>query len=528
MGLIKWIRGSDKETRSQLTDKSWWKTVFSGAETFSGETVTQDTALHQPAVFACVRVISEDVASLPIKIYSRVSDMVREPIDSHPVAKLFQVAPNPEMTPFTFKETMTAHVLLYGNAYAEIERDNSGTAIGLWILLPENMTIEIKDGTVWYNYNAAGTSVRLPSENVFHIKGLGHDGIVGYSPIGYAREVIGMAQAMQKSGGTFFQNSSRPSGVLSHPAKLSEDAAKRLRKGWDSMYSSANNHGKTAILEEGMKWDSLSIPHADSQWLEARQYALQDICRIYRMPPHMIQDLSRATYSNIESQQIQYMQGTLMPWLRRWEQEISRKLLGVDDKSIYAEFLAEEALRGNTIDRYAAYRTARESGWLSINEIRKRENLNTIGEQGDKYIMPLNFADVEYVEPPPEEVRENSNLPEESSSDWLVDSVRRAVAIIRNASNRNANKEDAHDWELFVECDEPLYRKVETILEPCCKSMGYCEQEVGHELVSTWKSAIENADTPVLRVESCDNWAKSFMNSESAAVLIQRSGQNDR
>ena len=392
MGLMKWIgKGKDKETRSQLTDTSWWKTVFAGAETFSGETVTQDSALHQPAVFACVRVISEDVASLPIKIYSRVSEMVREPINTHPVAKLFHTAPNPEMTPFTFKETMTAHVLLYGNAYAEIERNGAGDPIGLWILLPENMAIDISDGKVWYVYNG---KARIPSENILHIKGLGHDGIQGYSPIGYARETIGMSQAMEKSGGTFFANSSRPSGVLSHPEKLSEDAAKRLRQGWDGMYSGNGNSGKTAILEESMQWQSLSIPHSDAQWLEARAYALQDICRIYRMPPHMIQDLSRATYSNIESQQIQYMQSTLMPWLRRWEEEISRKLLGVDDRSIYAEFLAEEALRGNTIDRYAAYRTARESGWLSINEIRKRENLNTIGEEGDKYIMPLNFADV--------------------------------------------------------------------------------------------------------------------------------------
>ena len=184
-------------------------------------------------------------------------------------------------------------------------------------------------------------------------------------------------------------------------------------------------------------------------------------------------------------------------------------------------------MRGNTIDRYAAYRTARESGWLSINEIRKRENLNTIGEQGDKYIMPLNFADVEYVEPPPEAVRENTTPPVETSSDWLVDSVRRAVAIIRNASNRKANKEGAEDWDSFVQGDEPLCKKVETILEPCCRSMGVCEQEVGNELVGTWRSAIETADTSEMRVEACDNWAKSFLNGDSATVLIERSKQHE-
>jgi len=238
----------------------------------------------------------------------------------------------------------------------------------------------------------------------------------------------------------------------------------------------------------------------------------------------MIQDLSRATYSNIESQQIQYMQGKRMPWLRRWGEEISRKLLGVDDKSIYAEFLAEEALRGNTIDRYAAYRTARESGWLSINEIRKRENLNTIGEEGDKYIMPLNFADVD-AEVIEDELRENPRS--EPSVDWLIDSVRRAVSIIRNASNRNANKEGAVDWDTFVEGDEPLYKKVETILEPCCRSMDLSEKEVCNELVNTWKSAIATADTAVMRVEACDNWAKSFLNGDSATVLIHRSKKHD-
>ena len=196
--------------------------------------------------------------------------------------------------------------------------------------------------------------------------------------------------------------------------------------------------------------------------------------------------------------------------------------MGVDDKSIYAEFLAEEALRGNTIDRYAAYRTARESGWLSINEIRKRENLNTIGAEGDKYIMPLNFADVdsEVIE---DEVREQPK----ALDDWLIDSVRRAVSIIRNASNRNANKEGAVDWDSFVQGDEHLCKKVETILEPCCRSMGFCEEEVCNELVNTWKSAVATADTTMMRVEACDNWAKSFLNGDSATVLIQRSKQHE-
>ena len=231
MGLLSWLKSSEEiETRGGLRDTTWWETVFSGSSTSSGIKVTADSAMHQPAVFACVRVISEDVASLPIKVYTKVSDMVREGVDAHPVNQLFSKRPNSEMTPFTFKEVLTAHVLLYGNGYAEIERDNSGNVIGLWILLPENMQLKVVNGEVVYVYNSNAGTITYPSEKIFHIKGLGHDGLIGYSPIEYARETIGISAAMEKSGGTFFSNSSRPSGILSHPAKLSEGAAKRLRE----------------------------------------------------------------------------------------------------------------------------------------------------------------------------------------------------------------------------------------------------------------------------------------------------------
>jgi len=528
MGLLTWFSGKqDKETRGQLKDPSWWKSVFTGAESYSGETVTQDSALRQAVVWACVQAISQDVASLPIKIYSRISESTREPITDHPVAKMLHTAPNGEMSPFTFKEVMTSHVLLYGNAFAEIERNQQGQPIGLWILLPENMQVSVSEGEVIYTY---GGRVTIASENVFHLKGMGHDGILGLSPIEYAKNVIGDMQAMQKSGGSFFANSSRPSGVLSHPAKLSEDASKRLREGWNKMYSGSQSVGKTAILEEGLKFSSMTIPHSESQWLEARQFAVIDICRMYRMPPHVVQDLSHATYSNIESQQIQYLSQTLMPWLRRWEQEVNRKLIGVDDRSVYAEFLAEEALRGNTLDRYSAYRTARESGWLSINEIRARENLNNIGEQGDKYIQPLNFADVGYEEVVEEErTAPAPAMNQEQVNDWLVDSVRRAVAIVRNASNRKAEKVTEEEWnDWLIQSDKQLNQKVSQILEPCCRSINVNEEVVCTELLDTWLGAMRKTETREQRIETCNAWAKSFVNYESAELLIQRSKQDEK
>ena len=530
MGLLNWFSGKEeKETRHTLRDPSWWKTVFTGSSSYSGETVTQDSALRQSVVWACVQAISQDVASLPIKMYSRISENSREPISDHPVAKLLHTAPNGEMSPFTFKQTMTAHVLLYGNAFAQIERNQQGQPIGLWILLPENMSVSVSEGEVLYTYTTGSGQAVLQSKDVFHLKGMGHDGILGFSPIEYAKMVIGDMQAMQKSGGSFFANSSRPSGILSHPAKLSEDASKRLRQSWDGLYQGSSSVGKTAILEEGLKFNAMSIPHSESQWLEARQFAVIDICRMYRMPPHVVQDLTHATYSNIESQQIQYLSQTLMPWLRIWEQEVNRKLLSVDDRSVYAEFLAEEALRGNTLDRYSAYRTARESGWLSINEIRKRENLNTIGEEGDKFIMPLNFADVgeEVVEE--ERTAPAPAMNQEQVNDWWVDSVRRSVAIVRNASNRKAEKVNDEEWDdWLIQSDKQLTLKVSQILEPCCRSMDVNEQDVCKELLNTWLGAMGKTETREQRIETCNHWAKSFVNYESAELLIQRSKQDEQ
>ena len=519
MGLLTWFNNSKKkQTRSILSSpNSWLSSVFTGAATASGQKVTTDSALRQPAVFACVRVISEDVASLPCKIYQKNSDGNRTSISSHPIAKLMQLTPNPEMSSFTFKETMTAHVLTHGNAYAEIEHNGAGEVVALWILLPEKMQIKVIEGNIVYEYD---NKMRLSSDKVLHLRGLGHDGIMGYSPIQYCKETIGISAAMEQSGGSFFANSSRPSGVLSHPAKLSEDASRRLRQGWDGMYSGSGNLGRTAILEEGMQWKGLSIPHSDAQWIEARQFALQDIARMYRVPPHMIGDLSRSSFSNIESQQISYMQQTIMPWLRRWEQEINRKLIG-GDGSLYAEFMAEEILRGNTSERFDAYKTARESGWMSVNEIRERENLNKI-EGGDSYIQPLNFADIE--------IAKEIQSPDESDAratteiEWLSDSIDRAVSIIRNASNRKADKLSEEDWqEWMMEQDAQFVAKVEEIVDPCCKSMNICRQGIVLELMDTWRCAVSTAETLEQRVECCNNWASSMRSSESVEILVKRS-----
>jgi len=514
MDFIKWFRKT--ETRGSLANPStWMKTAFGGTSTSSGEKVSTDSALHQPAVFACVRVISEDVASMPLRIYGKGRNGGRFPIDSHPVAKLFHTAPNSAMSPFTLLETMQSHQLLFGNAYAEIERNGKGEPVALWILQPEQMQVKVVEGEVVYEYNGKD----FTSDKILHLRAMGHEGLLGFSPIQYAKETIGISQAMEKSGASFFANSSRPAGVLEHPAKLAEDAAKRLRSSWQDMFSGSQNTGRTAILEEGMKWRGLTIPHSDSQWLESRQYALQDIARIYRVPPHMIGDLSNATFSNIESQQRSYLQQTLMPWLRRWEQEVNRKLLAVDDRSVYAEFTTAEILRGNTPERFAAYKTARETGWLSINEIRRMENKNPI-KNGDSYIQPLNFIDAEIA-------KEVQAPKAERADEWLNDSINRAVGIIRNASNRKANKLTAEEWqEWLIHEDFAMREKIQTILEPACINLDVDANEIAGDLLKSHQATMGLLESinPKDRLEECKRWADCY---KPDAILLQRNNDNE-
>ena len=432
-----------------------------------------------------MRVIAEDVASLPVKLYESKGNGEREELRDHPVADLLRMQPNHEMTPFTFIETMTAHVLLYGNAFAEIERNGAGVPVALWPLLPDRVSVRIVGGEVVYEYNSGGNTTMLSSDKVIHLRGLGSDGVVGYSPIAYARETVGMSRALEKSGGAFFANSSRPSGVLSHPGRLTEDAMRRLRQSWESLHSGASNAGRAAILEEGMSWTATSVPHDDAQWLEARQFALQDIARIYRVPPHMIGDLSHATFSNIESQQIAYLQHTLMPWLKRWEQELTRKLISFPrEGGLYLEFLADGVLRGNTSERYGAYKVARETGWLSVNEIRKRENMNPI-DGGDAYIQPLNFTEV--GSQPDQEPAEDRSV----TDAWLVDSMSRAAGMLTNAARRrasNAGADDVGDW--IQSQNGKLTSKVVDIVEPASRMAGRCPDELATSIVQTWQHAM--------------------------------------
>lgn len=361
----------------------------------TGLSVTETTALSVVAVYACVRILSETVASLPLFLYKRL-DRGKQRAGDHPLYPLLHDVPNPEMNSFTFRETLMAHLVTWGNAYAEIEWDSYTKVKALWPLRPDRMQVWRENDQIVYKYylpNSAGM-VTLPAYRVWHIPGLGFDGLVGYPPITLAREAIGLSLATEEFGARFFGSGAAPGGVLEHPGKLSKDAQDNLRKSWNEMHSGLSNQHRLAILEEGMKWNKIGIPPDDAQFLETRKFQKNEIASFFHIPPHMIGDLERATFSNIEEQALEFVVYTMRPWLVRWEQSINQKLLNPDERADYfAEFLVDGLLRGNIQARYQAYATGRQWGWLSANDIRELENQNPLpGEEGDIYLNPMNMV----------------------------------------------------------------------------------------------------------------------------------------
>jgi HK97 family phage portal protein len=367
-----------------------------GRNTATGLKITEKTALESVAVFACVRILSETLASVPLPLYKRITVRSKRRAHEHPLYTLLHDAPNPEMDSFNFREALMVHLVLWGNAYAEIDWNmNTGRPQALWPLLPNKMRVKREKGNLFYYYRLPnGTEKIFPALNIFHIPGLGFDGLIGYSPIHMAREAIGLSLATEEFGARFFGNSANPSLGLEHPGKLSTEAHDRLKKSVEEAYTGLSNQHRIMILEEGMKASKFTIPPEDAQFLETRKFQTNEIARFFRIPPHLIGDLEHATYSNIEEQSLEFVVYTMRPWFVRWEQAINRKLLWPDErKDYFAEFLAEGLLRGDVKSRYTAYSVGRQWGWLSANDVRELENMDPLPEdQGNIYYMPMNMV----------------------------------------------------------------------------------------------------------------------------------------
>ena len=408
-------------------------TFFMGSS-IAGKSVTERSAMQMTAVYSCVRILAEAVAGLPLHLYRYKDSGGKEKATNHPLYLLLHDEPNPEMSSFVFRETLMTHLLLWGNAYAQIIRNGRGEIMALYPLMPNKMSVDRdENGQLYYTYTRSaeeaktaetGRVVLRPSD-VLHIPGLGFDGLVGYSPIAMAKNAIGLAIATEEYGAKFFANGAAPSGVLEHPGTIKDPS--RVREAWQSQFGGSANSGKIAVLEEGMKYTPISISPEQAQFLETRKFQINEIARIFRVPPHMVGDLEKSSFSNIEQQSLEFVKYTLDPWVVRWEQSIARALLSEDEKRTYfVKFNLEGLLRGDYASRMNGYATARQNGWMSANDIRELENLDRIPteEGGDLYLingnmLPLGHAGA-FASNDPYSFEEEENDPDEAQNEEVL------------------------------------------------------------------------------------------------------------
>ena len=374
--------------------------LFGG--TAAGKPVNEQTSMQVTAVYCCGRILSEAVASLPLHLYRYTSEGSKEKAVDHPLYFLLHNEPNPEMTSFAYRETMMTHLLLYGNCYSQIIRNGKGEVVALYPLMPNRMRVDRDTkGQLYYEYQTGqdeartmkGTIVRLQPKDVLHIPGLGFDGLVGYSPIAMAKNAVGMAIACEEYGAKFFANGATPGGILEHPGVVKDP--EKVRESWMSAFGGSANSNKVAVLEEGMKYTPISISPEEAQFLETRKFQIDEIARIFRIPPHMIGDLEKSSFNNIEQQSLEFVKYTLDPWVCRWEQSMERSLLSQEEKKDYLfKFNVDGLLRGDYQSRMQGYAVGRQNGWMSANDIRSLENLDLIPDEegGNLYLVNGNMT----------------------------------------------------------------------------------------------------------------------------------------
>ena len=420
------FRSRDKPIKDRTSGSAY--TFFMGGSS-AGKNVNERSAMQMTAVYACVRILSEAIAGLPLHMYRYKDEGGKEKAIDHTLYHLLHDEPNPEMTSFVFRETLMTHLLLWGNAYAQIIRNGKGEVIALYPLMPNRMEVNRDaNGMLYYVYQKSsddaptmeGSSVILSPSEVLHVPGLGFDGLVGYSPIAMAKNAIGLSMAAEEYGAKFYANGAAPSGVLEHPGVLKDPA--KVRDSWNAAFGGSSNSHKVAVLEEGLKYTPISISPNEAQFLETRKFQIDEIARIFRVPPHMVGDLEKSSFSNIEQQSLEFVKYTLDPWVVRWEQSLSRALLSVDEKKEYFfKFNLEGLLRGDYQSRMQGYSIGIQNGFMCPNDVRELENLDLIPDElgGNKYMVNGNMVDLKNVgaaytgnqskveEKPPEETSTN-------------------------------------------------------------------------------------------------------------------------
>ena len=441
MGVLSIFRSRDKP-QNRTAGSNY--TFFMGGS-LAGKSVNERSAMQMTAVYSCVRILAEAVAGLPLHLYQYTDGNGKKRAADHPLYWLLHDEPNPEMSSFVFRETLMTHLLLWGNAYAQIIRNGKGEVLALYPLMPNRMQVDRdENGKLYYKYSRQGDeaikgseTVVLKPSDVLHIPGLGFDGLVGYSPIAMAKNAIGLAIAAEEYGSKFYANGAAPSGVLEHPGTLKDPA--KIRESWNSAFGGSANAGKVAVLEEGLKYSPISINPSEAQFLETRKFQINEIARIFRVPPHMVGDLDRSTFSNIENMSLEFVQYTLRPWLVRWEQSIARRLFTDEEKKKYfAKFNVDGLLRGDYQSRMNGYAVGIQNGFMSPNDVRSLEDMDLIPDEegGNLYLTngslcPLSKAGAAYQStqetpsPDPQQEEPNEEPAEESQPEEEAENSRK-------------------------------------------------------------------------------------------------------
>ena len=378
-----------------LTTGTFWEEWFGTSS--SGKVVTADKAIQLSAVWACVRLLSESISTLPLKIYVRQPDGSRKAATDHPAYSILCRRPNSEMTPSRFMLMVVASICLRGNAFIE-KKFIANRLVSLVPLLPQNMVVKrLVTGALEYKYTENGNERVIPVKNIMHIRGFGLDGVCGMMPMKTGRDVIGSAMAVEESAAKIFEQGLQSSGFLSAENALTDDQRERLR-GYMASFTGSKNAGKIMVLEGGLKYQGVTMNPEDAQMLESRAFSIEEICRWFRVPPFMVGHITKQSSwaSSLEGMNLQFLTHTLRPLLVNIEQEIGRCLLDSDDE-VFAEFSVEGLLRADSAGRAAYYTSALQNGWMSRNDVRRLENMPPI-EGGDIYTVQLNLTQLKNLE----------------------------------------------------------------------------------------------------------------------------------
>lgn len=376
-------------------EKAWDPSLWNlyGSQSLSGETVTEQTALTYSAVFNAVTLIAGTISTLPLHLLKKTAKTTGFAAEN-PLFRVLHDRFNPWMTAQVGRETMAAHLLLWGNCYAEIVTDRLGRVTALWPIPPNRCAPKIDNGAYFYEVQVDGQTIVLPRERVLHVVGLGFDGLRGYSVIAMARKSIGLGMAMESFGSLFFGNGTHPGVIVSHPGQLSDAAHERLKSSLMEAHSGLGQSHKLMLLEEGMKLERIAIPPEDAQFLQSRQFQIPEIARWFNLPPHKLKDLTRSSFSNIESEQISFVTDSILPWLIRFEQHYNMQLLSDDEQyrqHLYTRHNVDGLLRGNSVDRANYYKIMFGTGAMTINEIRAKEDWDpNPNPYADELFVPAN------------------------------------------------------------------------------------------------------------------------------------------